>query len=102
MGKPLAQLVLARNATVTLLHSRSRDITESITMADVVAAAVGVPQLVTSEMVKPGAVVLDFGINFVGDAMVGDVHFESVRRVASSDYPRAGRDQAPDEPDARP
>lgn len=90
VGKPLAQLVLARNATVTLLHSRSRAITESIRMADVVAAAVGVPQLVTSEMIKPGAVVLDFGINFVGDAMVGDVHFESVRRVASTITPVPG------------
>ncbi len=90
VGKPLAQLVLARNATLTLLHSRSREITETIRMADVVAAAVGVPQLVTGEMVKPGAVVLDFGINFVGDAMIGDVDFESVRRVASMVTPVPG------------
>jgi methylenetetrahydrofolate dehydrogenase (NADP+)/methenyltetrahydrofolate cyclohydrolase len=90
VGKPLAQLVLARNATVTLLHSRSRNIIESVRMADVVAAAVGVPQMVTWDMVRPGAVVLDFGINFVDDTMVGDVHFESVRRVASMITPVPG------------
>ena len=90
VGKPLAQLVLARNATVTLLHSRSQNIPESVRMADVVAAAVGVPQMVTGDMVRPGAVVLDFGINFVDDAMVGDVDFESVRRVASMITPVPG------------
>lgn len=90
VGKPLAQLMLARNATVTLLHSRSRDITGFVRSADVVAAAAGVTELVTGAMIKPGAIVLDFGINVVDDAIVGDVQFETVRQVASMITPVPG------------
>lgn len=83
VGKPLAQLMLQRDASVTLLHSRSRDLVAHIRRADVVAAAVGRPKLVTGEMLKPGAVVLDFGINFVGGALVGDVAFDgAIARAA--------------------
>lgn len=82
VGKPLAQLMLQQDASVTLLHSRSRHIEEHTRRADIVAAAAGHPGLVTGRMLKPGATVLDFGINLVEGTVVGDVAFEQAAAVA--------------------
>ena len=81
VGKPMALLLLGRNATVTMCHSRTRDLPATVRAADVVVAAVGRPDTVTREMVKPGATVVDVGINRVDGKVVGDVA-EDVREVA--------------------
>jgi methylenetetrahydrofolate dehydrogenase (NADP+)/methenyltetrahydrofolate cyclohydrolase len=73
VGKPAALLLLHRHATVTICHSRTRDLAAEVGRADVVVAAVGVPGIVTREMVKPGAAVVDVGINRTPDGLVGDV-----------------------------
>lgn len=84
VGKPLAQLLLARNATVTVAHSRSQDLAGLIAEADVVASAVGKPGLIRGEMLKRGAVVLDFGAAVVDGQMTGDVDYESaIQRVSA-------------------
>lgn len=90
VGKPLAQLLLARDCTVTVLHSRSRDAERHVCRADIVAAAVGTPGLVRGSMLKPGAVVLDFGINFVEGVLVGDVAYSECAEVASLITPVPG------------
>ncbi|NEO04570.1 bifunctional methylenetetrahydrofolate dehydrogenase/methenyltetrahydrofolate cyclohydrolase FolD [Moorena sp. SIO3I8] len=87
VGKPLALMLLEANATVTIAHSRTQDLGELTRRADILVAAVGRPQLITSDMVKPGAVVIDVGINRVSDQqeksrLVGDVHFDSVQETA--------------------
>ncbi len=82
VGKPIALLLLAEHATVTLCHSRTRDLAAHTREADVVVAAVGRPHLVTADMVKPGAVVVDVGITRQHGRIVGDVDFEEVREVA--------------------
>jgi methylenetetrahydrofolate dehydrogenase (NADP+)/methenyltetrahydrofolate cyclohydrolase len=86
VGKPLALLLAAKgtggDATVTLCHSRSADLPEITRTADILVAAVGRPGLVTADMVRPGAAVIDVGINRVDGRLVGDVDFESVRKVA--------------------
>jgi methylenetetrahydrofolate dehydrogenase (NADP+) / methenyltetrahydrofolate cyclohydrolase len=76
VGKPLAALLLARNATVTVCHSRTRDLASVCSRADVLIAAVGVPRLLGAEYVKPGAAVIDVGINRTEDGLRGDVDFE--------------------------
>ncbi|HWT23044.1 MAG TPA: bifunctional methylenetetrahydrofolate dehydrogenase/methenyltetrahydrofolate cyclohydrolase FolD [Solirubrobacteraceae bacterium] len=76
VGKPLAQLLLARHATVTVCHSRTRDLPEVCRRADVLVAAVGRAQMVQGDWVKPGAVVIDVGINRTDAGLVGDVDFE--------------------------
>lgn len=85
LGKPVALLLLNRHATVTICHSRTRDLPSVIREADILVAAVGHAEMITGAMIKPGAVVIDAGYNRVagrrGD--VGDVHFESAREVAS-------------------
>jgi methylenetetrahydrofolate dehydrogenase (NADP+) / methenyltetrahydrofolate cyclohydrolase len=73
VGKPAALLLLHRHATVTVCHSRTRDLAAAVRRADVVVAAVGVPRVVTAEMVKPGAAVVDVGINRTEAGLVGDV-----------------------------
>lgn len=83
VGKPLAQLLLAADATVTVAHSRTPDLAEVVREADIVAAAAGKAGILTGDMIKPGAVVLDFGINFVGDQVVGDAVYEEVVAAAS-------------------
>jgi methylenetetrahydrofolate dehydrogenase (NADP+)/methenyltetrahydrofolate cyclohydrolase len=84
VGKPVAQLLLNANATVTLCHSRTRDLGAVLRQADIVVAATGKARMVTAAMVKPGAVVLDVGITRGADnKLVGDVDFESVSQVAS-------------------
>lgn len=94
VGKPVAMMLVQKgdtaNATVTVCHSRTRNLAEIIRSADILIAAIGKPEFVTAEMVKPGAVVIDVGINRVGDRLVGDVAFESVSEVASAITPVPG------------
>ena len=73
VGKPMAHLLLQQNATVTICHSRTKDLAQHTREADVLVAAVGVPGMVTPDMVKPGGVVIDVGINRTDDGIVGDV-----------------------------
>jgi methylenetetrahydrofolate dehydrogenase (NADP+) / methenyltetrahydrofolate cyclohydrolase len=89
VGKPAAVLFLARHATVTLAHSRTRDLPAVVRAGDVVVAAVGRAGLVTGDMVRPGAVVLDVGMTRVGDKIVGDVA-EDVWEVAGHMTPMPG------------
>jgi len=90
VGKPLALMLLQKNATVTVCHSRTRNIAAEVCSADIVLAAVGIPRFVTREMVKPGAVVIDVGINRTEAGLVGDCDFEGLRDVASAMTPVPG------------
>ena len=90
VGKPVAQLLLAANATVTHCHSRTRDLPAVCREADVLIAAVGSAGLVTADMVREGAVVIDVGTNRTDDGLVGDVDFEAVREVAGAITPVPG------------
>ena len=90
VGKPVAMLLLHRHATVTLCHSRTADLAAETRRADILIAAVGRPRLITGEMVKPGAVVVDVGINRIEDKLVGDVDDASVLPVASALTPVPG------------
>lgn len=91
VGKPMALLLLQANATVTLCHSATTDIGHHTRQADVVVAAVGRPNTLTADMVKPGAVVIDVGINRKTDGkLCGDVDFEAVSQVASAITPVPG------------
>ncbi|GEA15950.1 bifunctional protein FolD [Moorella sp. E308F] len=84
VGKPMAMMLLARHATVTICHSRTRNLAEECRQADILVAAVGKPEMITGDMIKEGAVVIDVGINRVGEKkLVGDVHFESAAQKAS-------------------
>jgi methylenetetrahydrofolate dehydrogenase (NADP+)/methenyltetrahydrofolate cyclohydrolase len=78
VGKPVASLLLAENATVTTCHSRTRDLGAVCRSADILVAAVGRPRLITGDMVKEGATVIDVGMNRTADGLAGDVDFESV------------------------
>ena len=89
VGKPLAMLLLAANATVTICHSRTPDLGAMTKTADILVAAAGVPRLITPDMVKPGAVVVDVGIHQEGDMLIGDVHGD-VAEVASALTPVPG------------
>ena len=82
VGKPVAHLLLQRNATVTVCHSRTRDLAAICARADVLVAAVGVPRLLGAAHVKSGAAVIDVGMNRLPDGLCGDVDFEAVRYVA--------------------
>lgn len=90
VGKPMALLLLQAHATVTIAHSRTPDLAATVREADLVVVAVGQPGIVTGAMLKPGAVVIDFGINEVGDGVVGDVEFASAAEVASAITPVPG------------
>ena len=90
VGKPMAQLLLAANATVTHCHSRTRDLPAVCREADVLVAAVGSPGLVTGDMVGEGAVVIDVGTNRTDDGLVGDVDFEAARERARAITPVPG------------
>ena len=83
VGKPMAMLLLQENATVTICHSRTANLVEHTRRADVLVAAVGKPRFITADMVKPGAIVIDVGINRVDGKVVGDVDFDAVREVAA-------------------
>jgi methylenetetrahydrofolate dehydrogenase (NADP+) / methenyltetrahydrofolate cyclohydrolase len=78
VGKPVAALLLARNATVTMCHSRTRELPGTCARADVLVAAVGIPELVKADYVKPGAAVIDVGINRTDDGLRGDVDYHDV------------------------
>ena len=82
VGKPMAMMLMRENCTVTICHSRTKDISEHTRRADILVAAVGKAGFVTADMVKPGAIVIDVGINRVNGKVCGDVDFESVKNVA--------------------
>lgn len=90
VGKPLVQCLLNRNATVTICHSKTKNIEEITKKADILISAIGKPNFVTVNMVKEGAVVIDVGINRVGNNIVGDVDFENVKQKASYITPVPG------------
>jgi methylenetetrahydrofolate dehydrogenase (NADP+)/methenyltetrahydrofolate cyclohydrolase len=90
VGVPVSRLLLAANATVTMCHSRTRDLAGVCRRADVLVAAVGVPRLLGGDAIKPGAVVIDVGINRIDDGLVGDVDFEAAAEVASAITPVPG------------
>ena len=90
VGRPLVSLLLGRNATVTICHSRTRDLEAVCRRADVLIAAVGVAELVGAGHVKPGAVVVDVGINRTEAGLVGDVDFAAVEPIASAITPVPG------------
>jgi len=91
VGKPMAMLLLAAGATVTLCNSKTRDLASHTRRADVLVAAVGRPQMIGASMVKPGSVVIDVGINRLANGrLVGDVDFDSVKEVAGAITPVPG------------
>jgi methylenetetrahydrofolate dehydrogenase (NADP+)/methenyltetrahydrofolate cyclohydrolase len=90
VGVPVSRLLLAANATVTVCHSRTRDLAATCRRADVLVAAVGVPRLLGGDAVKPGAVVIDVGVNRTDDGLVGDVDFEAAIEVAGAITPVPG------------
>lgn len=95
VGKPMVMMLLEANATVTVAHSRTKNLAEVVGAADIVVAAVGRPQMITADMVKPGAVVIDVGINRVTDdegnsKLVGDVDFAGLQDKASLITPVPG------------
>ena len=91
VGKPLALLLLQKDATVTICHSRTRDLASVTGQADILVAAAGRAKLITAEMVKPGACVIDVGINRMADGkLAGDVDFAAVKEVAGSITPVPG------------
>jgi methylenetetrahydrofolate dehydrogenase (NADP+) / methenyltetrahydrofolate cyclohydrolase len=90
VGKPMAQLLLKENATVTICHSRTRDLPAITRQADILIAAVGRPELITQDMVKPGAAVIDVGVNRRDGKLVGDCDFDGVKQVAGYITPVPG------------
>lgn len=90
VGKPVAALLLARNATVTICHSRTKDLPGTCSRADVLVAAVGVPELLGAGCVKPGATVIDVGMNRTDDGLKGDVDFAAASEVAGAITPVPG------------
>ena len=90
VGVPVARLLLQANATVTICHSRTRDLDATCRRADVLVAAVGVPRLLGAEAVKPGAVVIDVGMNRLEDGLAGDVDYEAAAEVAAAITPVPG------------
>ena len=90
VGKPAAMLLLKEHCTVTLCHSRTKNLKEHARRADILVAAIGKPRFVTADMVKPGAAVMDVGINRVDGKVVGDVDYEPVSKVAGYITPVPG------------
>jgi methylenetetrahydrofolate dehydrogenase (NADP+)/methenyltetrahydrofolate cyclohydrolase len=96
VGKPMALMLLEANATVTIAHSRTPDLAATVRQADIVVAAVGRPQTITADMLKPGAVAIDVGINRIDDPatgkgkLVGDLEFDGVAAIASAITPVPG------------
>jgi methylenetetrahydrofolate dehydrogenase (NADP+)/methenyltetrahydrofolate cyclohydrolase len=90
VGKPVAALLLSRNATVTICHSRTRELAAIAREADILVAAIGKARFVTAEMIKPGAIVIDVGINRVDGKLAGDVDFEAAREIAGFITPVPG------------
>lgn len=91
VGKPMAMLLLHSNGTVTICHSRTKDLAEKTRNADILVAAVGIPEFIKGDMIKPGAVVIDVGINRIAPKkLVGDVEFEAAEKVAGAITPVPG------------
>ncbi len=90
LGRPMALLLLHRNATVTLCHSHTTDLKTYTQEADVLIAAAGVHHIIKQDMVKQGATVIDFGVNYVDGQVVGDVDFENVKEIAGAITPVPG------------
>jgi len=99
VGKPMAMMLAQKdsalgpdmaNATVTLCHSRTKNLPEVAAAADVLVAAIGRPKFVTADMIKPGAAVIDVGINRTDDGLVGDVDFEAASEIAGAITPVPG------------
>jgi methylenetetrahydrofolate dehydrogenase (NADP+) / methenyltetrahydrofolate cyclohydrolase len=90
VGRPLFSLLLGANATVTVCHSRTRDLGEVCRRAEILVAAAGKPNLIRADMIRPGATVIDVGTNRTDDGMVGDVDFEAAREVAGAITPVPG------------
>ncbi|MDB9773010.1 bifunctional methylenetetrahydrofolate dehydrogenase/methenyltetrahydrofolate cyclohydrolase [Candidatus Pelagibacter sp.] len=89
-GKPMAQLLLKENCTVTITHSKTKDLKAECLVADIIVAAVGIPELVKADWVKKDAIVIDVGINKTENGIVGDVAFEEVSKVAKALTPVPG------------
>ena len=89
VGKPVANLLLNKNATVTICHSRTKNLSALTQQADIIVAAVGIAEFIKPTMVKPGVVIIDVGINQVGDKLLGDVHTD-VQTLASAFTPVPG------------
>jgi len=89
-GKPMAQLLLKENCTVTITHSKTKDLKAECLEADIIVAAVGIPELVKADWVKEGAIVIDVGINKTDNGIVGDVAFDEVSKVAKALTPVPG------------
>ena len=90
VGKPMAQLLLRESCTVTVVHSRTKDVPAHIRRADIVVAAVGIPEMIKGDWLKPGATVIDVGINRTDAGLVGDVDFASAVEVAGAITPVPG------------
>jgi methylenetetrahydrofolate dehydrogenase (NADP+)/methenyltetrahydrofolate cyclohydrolase len=90
VGVPISRLLLAANATVTVCHSRTRDLAATCRRADVLVAAVGSPRLLGGDAIKPGAVVIDVGVNRTDDGLVGDVDFDAAAEAAAAITPVPG------------
>jgi methylenetetrahydrofolate dehydrogenase (NADP+)/methenyltetrahydrofolate cyclohydrolase len=90
VGKPMAQLLLKESCTVTVAHSKTRDLASLVARADIVVAAVGQPAMIKGEWIKPGATVIDVGINRTGEGLVGDVDFAGAMSVAGAITPVPG------------
>ena len=89
-GKPMAQLLLKENCTVTIVHSKTKNLQDECLKADILVAAVGVPNLVKKDWVKDNAIVIDVGINKVGDKLVGDVSFDELKNKTKAITPVPG------------
>ena len=90
VGKPMAQLLLQQSCTVTIVHSRTRDVFAHTRQADILVAAVGIPHFIKGDWIKPGATVIDVGINRTDAGLVGDVDFVAAREVAGAITPVPG------------
>lgn len=90
VGKPVAQMLMKENATITICHSRTKDIKYFTKQADILVAALGKPTFITKDMVKSGAVIIDVGINRVGGDIFGDVDFENIKDIAGYITPVPG------------
>jgi methylenetetrahydrofolate dehydrogenase (NADP+)/methenyltetrahydrofolate cyclohydrolase len=90
VGRPIALILLNRNATITVCHTKTKDLREEIKKADIVVSATGVPGLINKKMVKKGQVLVDVGITKVGDKLLGDVDFEPVSKIVRAITPVPG------------
>ena len=90
VGRPMAALLTNADATVTICHSKTRNLTEELHRADIIVSAIGKAHYITRDMVRPGAVVVDVGINYIDGRLAGDVDFEQVQQVASAITPVPG------------